>query len=81
MTLGKKIKLLLELNGKTQRDLANFFKISEGKVSRWCNDKVIPNYEEHYLLHTYLHCSLDELLGCSKVFEELLSRYEEGLIK
>ena len=45
MTLGKTIKLLMEHNGYTQKQLALRSQCTEAAISRYVHDERKPNYK------------------------------------
>lgn len=81
MELGKRIKLLLEIEGKAQKDLANFTKVSASTVSRWINGKIKPDCEQLWYIALFLKTNIINLYGIDRNFETLLTAYEKGLIK
>ena len=82
MTLGKKIKLMLELNKQTQWQLAEYCHVSIPTANRWCNDKSIPNYKELAFICMFLNCSLADIYCFEgSPLYQLLEMYDKGLIK
>ena len=81
MTFGKRIKVLLQIKGATQKELAKSVGVSEGVVSRWTKDLRQPHIKSLPKICDFLGVSFDILLGKVAIVEDLLQRYDDGLIK
>lgn len=81
MTLGKKIKLLCEIRGKTQKELAEYLKVSQSTITRWVQGKSKPDYDQFWSIATFFETSVTNLYGVDVNFVTLLTAYEKGLIK
>ena len=62
MTLGKTIKLLMEHNGYTQKQLALRSQCTEAAISRYVHDERKPNYKTLHNLAIALGVSADALI-------------------
>lgn len=81
MTLGKRLKLLLQVKGATQKELAKTIGVNECVVSRWCKQLRLPSTRYLNKVCAFLGVSLDVLMGNTPLIDVLLARYDEGLIK
>ena len=80
MELGKRIRTILKFKGISQKDLAIGIGVNECLVSRWCNGLAKPKIENVEKLANFLTCSIIELLGYSRLFNELLEQVERRLV-
>ena len=62
MTLGQKLKALLEDNSMTQEDLAETLEVSRQAVGKWVNDKGIPEVGKLVQISNLFGVSIDYLL-------------------
>ena len=81
MTLGTKIKLLLEIRENNVKELAKFLRVSTSTVYRWIAGTSKPDYEQMLYISMFLKCNIVNLYGLDGNFESLLTAYDEGLIK
>ena len=81
MTLGTRLKLLLQVYGNTQKQLAFFVGVSEGVVSRWITGMRQPHLKYIPIICAFFGISCEILLGQVRIVDDLLIRYDEGLIK
>ena len=80
MTLGKRIKLLLNFKGIEQKRLAEEIGVSQTMVCRWVKDLNRPTYDNMVLVANFLHITFEELVGVSPTFDELLIHIDSRLL-
>lgn len=61
--VAKNIRHYMQLNGKTQTDMANDLNIHKATISAWCNGTRIPRPESVAVLCEYFHVSRADLMG------------------
>lgn len=66
MTIGEKIKHVLEIKGLTQKDLAQKSHLTNATICRYINDSRMPNAENLKILCETLDISADWLLEIRK---------------
>lgn len=67
MMLGKQLKLLREVKGKSQQEVCTALNIEQSTLANYENDKRIPKLEILIKLAEYYKVSVDCLLGLRKV--------------
>lgn len=60
---GIEIKYQREINGYSQRDLAQKTGIKQQNLSRWENNQAIPSIENCEILADFYGITIDELIG------------------
>ena len=63
MTFGEQLKIIRKMYNKTLSEIEQTTGISNQNLSRWENDKAIPNIIFCIKLADYYNISLDELVG------------------
>ncbi len=63
MTFGEQLKMIRKMYSKTLTEIEETTGISNQNLSRWENDKAIPNIIFCIKLADYYNISLDELVG------------------
>jgi transcriptional regulator with XRE-family HTH domain len=61
MRLRPRYKEWLARRGKTNKDLAEHLRISEGRVSEWVNNKGYPRFEMLWETAKFLEIKMDDL--------------------
>ena len=59
---GKKLKELMEREGKSVKEISNTFGISETSVYKWLNGESLPSLNHLVGIVYYLRSTLDETL-------------------
>lgn len=81
--LGKQLKMLREVKGKSQQEVCTALNIEQSTLANYENDKRIPKIEILIKLAEYYNVSVDCLLGLNKVGSNggncYNYFYEEGL--
>lgn len=81
MNFAERLKMVLEYNHVTQRQLAKDIEVSTSTISRWCNGKGLPDVGElEKICHT-LFIQPTYFMGSEPLLEKLLQKYSDGLIK
>lgn len=66
-TYGTEIKYQREINGYSQRDLAQRTGIKQQNISRWENNQAIPSIENCEILADFYGITIDELIGRDQI--------------
>lgn len=80
--LGKQLKMLREIKGKSQQEVCSALNIEQSTLANYENDKRIPKIEILIKLAEYYNISVDCLLGLKKIGSNVDCEnyfYEEGL--
>ena len=64
--MSKKIKSLMEVNGYTDKKLAERIGVTEQCVNNWRHGSRLPDYYNLYELGKIFDVSMDELFGMTK---------------
>ncbi len=81
MELGERLKILLQVKGIKQKDFAKEIGVNECVVSRWVKQMKQPRIKYLTKICSCLGITLDVLMGNNPLIDDLLRRYEEGLMK
>ena len=65
--LGKQLKMLREIKGKSQQEVCSALNIEQSTLANYENDKRIPKIEILIKLAEYYNISVDCLLGLKKI--------------
>ena len=72
MTFGKRIRLILEIKGVSQRDFAKMIHVSESQLSKMLNNKRKPTVNEISMIVERLHIPYECIMGEVPFFDHLL---------
>lgn len=72
MTFGKRIRLILETKGTSQRDFARMIHISESQLSKMLNNKRKPTVKEISMIVERLNIPYECIMGEVPFFDHLL---------
>jgi transcriptional regulator with XRE-family HTH domain len=81
MTLGTRIKAILKFKGIPQRELAKAIGVNECMITRWTKNLNKPSIDNIEKIANFLGCTIFELLGYSKLFNEFIDSCAEGIIE
>lgn len=59
---SKNLCYFLDINGKSQKNLAEYMGVSTGLVSDWCNSKKIPRVNKIKEICDWFHIEMSDLL-------------------
>lgn len=77
MKIGNKIKNLRIENKMTQEELANELYVTRNAISKWENDKGLPNIDSLILLTKIFNISLDSLFSNEEIVKLALSNNDK----
>lgn len=80
MSVGKKIKDLRVQNNMTQEDLSEKLHVTRNAVSKWENDKGLPNMDSLVLLSKLFNVSLDYLFGANEIIKTTIENKNKNEI-
>ena len=72
MTFGKRIRLILEIKGISQRDFSRMIHTSESQLSKLLNDKRKPSIREVSSIVDRLNIPYECIVGEVEFFDHLL---------
>ena len=81
MTFARRVKILLEVKGAKQKDLAKFIGVGESVVSRWLKGMINPHLKYVRSICLFLGTTPDVLVMGIPIVDELLEKYDNGLIR